>query len=154
MVEDFFKPKNDAVEETVRCPLSDVAPSTIATNVAPVRKDFITPSSIGVSQEATAARTDTETLNQKAGSTNDGIIPPLVVTVAAVGNTEEITLPPLGKRVQNGFSKNSGMFCDKLLYFGQKHAPSNEDSQEERHGFGRIIEVPNKKKNLEHYVIE
>ena len=94
MTEDLLKLKNDAVEETARCPLSDVAPSTIATNVAPVRKDFIPPSSIGVSQEATAARTYTETLTKKSRSKNDGIIPPLVVTVAAVGNTEEITLPP------------------------------------------------------------
>ena len=70
MIEDYeieveIKARKDAAEGTVRCPLSDVAPSTIATNVAPVRKDFIPPSSIGVSQEATDARTYTETLTQK-----------------------------------------------------------------------------------------
>ena len=95
MIGEYLQVKNSAAQETVCCPLSDIAPSTIATDIAPVREDFIPPSSIAASQEATAARTDTETLTQRAGYTNDGIIPPPVVTVAAVGNTEGITLPPL-----------------------------------------------------------
>ena len=91
MIGEYLQVKNSAAQETVCCPLSDIAPSTIATDIAPVREDFIPPSSIAASQEATAARTDTETLTQRAGYTNDGIIPPLVVTVAVVGNTEEVT---------------------------------------------------------------
>ena len=114
MIGEHLLAKNVAVQETVCCPLSDIAPSTNATNVLPAREDFMPPSYIGASQEATAACADTETLTQKAGSTSDGVIPSLVVVVAAVGNAEGITLPPLGKKVQHGFSKNSGMFCDKL----------------------------------------
>ena len=62
VIEDYqigieIKARKDATEGTARCPHSDVAPSTVATNVAPVRKDFIPPSSIGISQESTAART-------------------------------------------------------------------------------------------------
>ena len=143
-----------AVRIHVTSPPVDVAPSTIATNVAPVRDDFIPPSSIGVSQEATDAHTVTETLTNIAGNTNDGNIPPPVIAAAAVCNTEENTPPPTGKKSQHGFSKNSGLFCEKVSYFGQARERSDEDREEEKYGFGRIIEVPNKKKNLAHYVIE
>jgi len=88
-----------AVRIHVTSPLVDVAPSTIATNVAPVRDDFIPPSSIGVLQEATDAHTVTETLTNIAGNTNDGNIPPPVIAAAAVCNTEENTPPPTGKKV-------------------------------------------------------
>ena len=67
---------------------------------------------------------------------------------------KKIPPPPTGKKAQHGFSKNSGMFCEKVSYFGQARERSNEDREEEKYGFGRIIEVPNKKKNLAHYVIE
>ena len=116
-----------------------VPPSTIATNVAPVRDDFIPPSSIGVSQEATDTRSVTKTLTNIAGNTNDGNIPPPVIAAAAVCNTEENTPSPTGKKAQHGFSKNSGMFCEKVSYFGQAQERSNEDREEEKYGFGRII---------------
>jgi len=85
-----------------------VPPSTTATDVAPVRNDFIPPSSIGVSQEATDTHSVTKTLTNIAGNTNDGNIPPPVIAAAAVCNTEENTPPPTGKKSQHGFSNNSG----------------------------------------------
>ena len=41
-----------------------------------------------------------------------------------------------------------------MLYYGQFLESNDDDSEEKRHDFGRIVEVPNKKKNLEHYAIE
>ena len=123
----------------------NIPPSTTATNVAPVRNDFIPPIAIGVSQEATDTRSVTKTLTDIAGNTNDGNIPPSVIAADAVCNTEKNNPLPTGKIAQHSFRKKSGMFCEKVSYFGQAQERSNEDREEEKYGFGRIIEVPNKK---------
>lgn len=68
------------------------------------------PTSIGVSQEVTTARTVKETLTNIVGNTNG-------VTVAALGDIEEKIISLVGRKTQNCFSKNSGMFCKNMLYF-------------------------------------
>ena len=76
-------------------------------------------------------------------------MPPPVVAVAAIES-----ICQTGKKAQNGFSKNSGKFCEKVVYFGQARHSSDEYGEEEEYGFGRVIVVPNKRKNLSHYEIE
>ena len=91
----------------------------IDTNVVATWTDFIPPSSIGVPQESTNVRRATKTIVNTVGNTDNDSIHPPVVTMAVLGNKEEDNLPSTGCKAQTSFSKNSGMLCEKTLYFGQ-----------------------------------
>lgn len=97
----------------------DLSPTTSATNIVAVQANFISPSSISVSQEATGADIATETLANIVGNTDDGDIYPPLVTMVDLGNREEDTSPSTGCEALTSFSKNSWIFCEKMLYFGQ-----------------------------------
>ena len=45
---------------------------------------------------------------------------------------------------------NSGIFCEGIIYVNKDKRPSNET----KYGYGRVVEVPNKKKDRTSYVIE
>ena len=54
---------------------------------------------------------------------------------------------------QSGLSKNSGLFCANITYFGQELEGIN-DSVIKKHGYGRMLSIPNKKKYIQSYTIQ
>ena len=131
--------------------LEDSAPpplnssKTIAINVAPARNNFIPLSSIRNSATKTLIASIVE--EYKEGEVDGEDVVPLVVGVIKENNVEAAL------KAQREFSKNSGLFGYNVMHFG-KDREGIDESMTEKHVYGRVLSIPNKKKNIESYAIQ
>ena len=52
---------------------------------------------------------------------------------------------------QKGFKGNSGVFCVDIIHYGKARSSSTAT---DKFGYGKIVGVPNKKNNIDHYSIQ
>ena len=59
------------------------------------------------------------------------------------------------EKKQKGFMGNTGIFCEEVIFYGQKMSGDDDNPcKDVKFGFGIVTEVPNRKKDRSNYVIE